>query len=419
MVTFDARAAVTSPEAWDECAEWAGIPTFDGTEFGALDQVVVFSAHADDETLGAGGLLARVAGHGIPVRVVVATGGSERIAELRDALSELGVPAEVEALGLTDGDLKNESDRLRAHVESVLSGCTDRWLVLAPWPGDRHGDHRTLGREVGEILQATNATLLFYPVWLWQWGTPDDVPWARLIDAALSAQEQQIKAAAIDRFTSQLESPSNPSGVLTPEFVLHAATAPEVLIRPEWSVNDAHFEDLHRRLGDPWSVRTDWYERRKRALTVASLPRERYGRALELGCSIGETTASLAERCDALVAVDHAAAAVATASERVADFAQVSVERMRIPAAWPDGDFDLIVISELAYYLAADQWERTIDRCRESLAPRGNVLLCHWLGDSDDFAQTGEAAHEAFRARSGLTQVVAHREPGFLLEVFA
>src|SRR6202007_2765970 len=128
-----------------------------------------------------------------------------------------------------DGDLKNVSDRLRAHVERALSGCTDRWLVLAPWPGDRHGDHRTLGREVGEVLQATNATLLFYPVWLWQWGTPDDGPWARLIEA----------------FASQLESPSNSSGVLTPQFVRRAADAPEVLIRPEWSVNDAHFEDIH------------------------------------------------------------------------------------------------------------------------------------------------------------------------------
>jgi SAM-dependent methyltransferase len=256
-------------------------------------------------------------------------------------------------------------------------------------------------------------------VWLWQWGTPEDVPWARLIDASLSIEERQSKAAAIGRFTSQLASPANPAGVLTPAFVQRAATAREVLIRPEWALNDAHFEDLHRRSNDPWSVRTDWYERRKRSLTLDALPRERYERALELGCSIGETTASLAERCDSLAAVDHAAAAVAAASHRVAELGHVQVERMRIPAAWPDGTFDLVVISEIAYYLAADQWSRTIDRCRESLTPAGVVLLCHWLGNSDDFAQSAEAAHETFGTRSGLTRIVSHREPEFLLEVFA
>lgn len=418
-MTFDARVAVTRPDEWEGRVEWGGIPQIDSEKFGDVDQLVVFSAHADDETLGAGGLLTRVACEGVPVRIVVATGGADRARELDTALFELGVPAEVELLGLTDGGLKHEIELLRNEIDRALEQRGAHCLILAPWPGDRHGDHRTLGREVSDAARRADARLLFYPLWLWQWGTPDDVPWPRLVDVALTASERDAKATAIGCFTSQLTSPTNPDGVLTPEFVQHVATRAEVLIRPEWAVQDAHFEKLHQRDDDPWSVRTRWYERRKRELMVAALPRERYQRALELGCSVGETTASLARRCDEVVAVDHAAAAVASASRRLADATRVTVARMRIPDDWPDGTFDLIVVSEIGYYLAEDQWALTIERCLRALRPGGEVVLCHWLGRSDDFAQTGIDAHDTFRRRSGLAVVVEHREPEFILEVFA
>jgi cyclopropane fatty-acyl-phospholipid synthase-like methyltransferase len=206
--------------------------------------------------------------------------------------------------------------------------------------------------------------------------------------------------------------------VLTPSFVRQVSTLAETLIRPERTARDEHFEELHRRNDDPWSVRTRWYERRKRAVMLATLPRERYARALELGCSIGETTAALAERCDQVIAVDHAAAAIATASHRLAGVTNATVTRMRIPEHWPNGTFDLIVISEIGYYLAADQWAHTIERSRSSLRDGGAVLLCHWLGLSEDFAQSASEAHETFRRASGLTALVEHREPEFILEVF-
>ncbi len=419
MVRFDARVAVTSPEVWRALAEWADVPVLGETGFGEVDHVVVFSAHADDETLGAGGLLARVAREGIPVRVVVVTGGTDRANELRAALIELGNPAEVEVLGLPDGGLKHETERLRTEIDRTLEQCGARCLILAPWPGDRHGDHRTLGREVGDAARRADARLLFYPIWLWQWGSPEDVPWTRLVDVRLSPDERHAKTAAIGCFTSQLASPSAPDRALSAAFVQYVSSGPEVLIRPEWNALDEHFEQLHRREHDPWSVRTRWYERRKRELLVAALPHERYQRALELGCSIGETTAALAGRCDEVVAVDHSAAAVASATRRLADPRRVSVTRMRIPDDWPSGTYDLIVVSEIGYYLADDQWALTIERCLRTLRPGGDVVLCHWLGRSDDFAQTGIEAHDAFRHRSGLSVVVEHHEPEFILEVFA
>ena len=244
MVSFDAHVAVTSPDAWGGLAQWAGVPALDTAELRQVDELVIFSAHADDETLGAGGLLARLARTTITIRIVVATGDTDRASELRGALLALGVHAEVEFLGLADGGLKHESEQLRREIDRVLEQSGARSLTLGPWPGDRHGDHRTLGREVSDAARTTGTRLLFYPVWLWQWGTPDDVPWKRLVDVELTESERDAKAAAIRCFTSQLAAPSNPAGVLSPEFIRHISTNAEVLIRPEWAELDAHFEQL-------------------------------------------------------------------------------------------------------------------------------------------------------------------------------
>ncbi|UAJ79296.1 bifunctional PIG-L family deacetylase/class I SAM-dependent methyltransferase [Leifsonia sp. ZF2019] len=421
MVTFDPLVTETSLAEWEAAERWADVPVADATWLAGFDAVTVLAAHPDDETLGVGGLLALCAGMGLPVDVVVATVDSPgRADELSTALERLGLDAAPASLGRGDGRLKHESDDLRRGLEAAIPGDGGaRRLVLAPWPGDRHGDHRTLGREAAAVCGMRGHTLRFYPIWLWQWGTPDDLPWGRVSQVASTPEARRRKRAALAAFTSQLHSPHNPSGVLSAEFVERAAEGREVLIEPQRDPAREHFERLHRDSADPWSVRTRWYERRKRAMTVAALPSERYGRALEIGCSNGELSAALAERCDALVGVDAAASAVTLAAERAAALPNVRVHRMRVPDEWPSGDFDLVVVSEVAYYLAADQWEATVQRIVRSLRPGGHLLLCHWTGWADDFAQSGRQAHEHVATRSGLERIVEHVENDFRLEVFA
>src|SRR5258708_36718270 len=141
-----------------------------------------------------------------------------------------------------------------------------------------------------------------------------------------------------------------------------------------------YFDELYKSSDDPWPLREGWYERRKRVLRLALRPSPRYRFAFEPGCANGELTAELATRCDVLPAADLHETAVRLARERVAGMPQVRVEQRTVPGEWPTGagPFDLIVISELAYYLGAADLEMLAARIAASLTPDGTLLACHW-----------------------------------------
>ena len=121
------------------------------------------------------------------------------------------------------------------------------------------------------------------------------------------------------------------------------------------------FDALFRESDDPWRFKTRWYEARKRALTMACLPAARYTHGFEPGCANGELSAELAQRCDRLLASDISRRAVELARERLADVAHATVVQAQLPRDWPDASFDLIVISELGYFLAASDLDALAD----------------------------------------------------------
>lgn len=187
----------------------------------------------------------------------------------------------------------------------------------------------------------------------------------------------------------------------------------------EVSPDRAQFDALFARDADPWRFRERWYEQRKRMLTLAVLPRERYRCAFEAGCANGELAAALATRCDALLAVDISAHAVEHARERLASTAQVRVERRTLPDEWPDGTFDLLVLSELVYYLTPAATDTLIERIGGALTDDATVLACHWLHPFDGATQRPEPVHAALGERLGLAHVVHHVEPDLLLDVWS
>lgn len=183
-----------------------------------------------------------------------------------------------------------------------------------------------------------------------------------------------------------------------------------------------HFETLYTANDDPWNVRGAWYEQRKRAILLASLGKPTYRSAFEPGCGNGALSAALAARCERLLACDGAAAALGAARRALPPGAldRVRLEQRRLPEDWPDGAmFDLVVISELAYYFDLDVAGALFTRAAACLAPDGELVLCHYLPDFDDRACGTEALHRTAAGIPGLRRTLRHEDRDFLLETFA
>jgi protein-L-isoaspartate O-methyltransferase len=180
----------------------------------------------------------------------------------------------------------------------------------------------------------------------------------------------------------------------------------------------AYFEAMYAGSADPWGFASRWYERRKHALTLAALPRERYERGFEPGCSIGVLTGLLASRCDYLLATDVAATAVTGARRAVAAYGWVDVAHLAVPHDWPDGKFDLIVLSEIGYYLDADDLDVLLDRTVASLEPGGTLAAVHWRHPVADYPLRGDDVHDLLGSSPDLHRLARHDEADLILEIF-
>ena len=421
--------------------------------------LLVLVAHPDDETLVAGGLLADTPRH-VPVDVVVASDGEAshprspthtpadlariRRAEVREAVELLAPHAELHLLGLPDGfggPHEGRGERIARIVDDVLRLSGDSADEPVPGPGtlivstyrdDGHPDHEAVAEAAAAVAWRTDARLVEAPIWLWHWRGEEHAPADRLRAVTLSDRARDLKARALAAHVSQVRPLSERPGdeVLLPEEVLAHFRGPQerfVLAEPG---ETSPFEELHGREADPWQVRTSWYERRKRALTLALLPQERYAAALELGCSVGALAQDLAQRCDRVVAVDESEAAVSSA--RAALAGTVEVVHARLPEDWErleevlrDGRAadvrpDLVVVSEVGYFLSPGRLTALAGRIRDALSheEHATVLACHWRHDIVGWPLDGDGVHAILESHLGLTRRSHLVEDDVLLTVW-
>jgi SAM-dependent methyltransferase len=181
-----------------------------------------------------------------------------------------------------------------------------------------------------------------------------------------------------------------------------------------------YFDSIYKADPDPWNFADSPYEQGKYAITLNAMPKPRYRSALEVGCSIGVLTRSLALRCDAVVAIDAARTPLVEARRRCADLPGVRFEQMFVPEQWPDGVFELILLSEVVYYLSREDVGRLAARVTRSLPAGGSVLLVHWTGPTD-YPLSGDEAVALFIERVGSTCVVerSDRYRRFRLDVLS
>lgn len=168
---------------------------------------------------------------------------------------------------------------------------------------------------------------------------------------------------------------------------------------------------------DPWGFEDHWYERRKRDLTMAALPDERYRHAFEPGCAQGLLTERLAERCDRVSALELVPAVAARARDRCRGHDHVSVAVGALPDVEPPADVDLVVASEVLYYLDASGLERFVAALDATLAAEGSLVAVHWRGETN-YPQAGDAVHDRLQAVAWLGRRVHHVEDDVLLDVW-
>ncbi|HWK25645.1 MAG TPA: SAM-dependent methyltransferase [Solirubrobacter sp.] len=161
-------------------------------------------------------------------------------------------------------------------------------------------------------------------------------------------------------------------------------------------VHPGFFDDLYAADPDPWDFETSPYEAAKYDTTIAALDDRRFKSALEIGCSIGVLTARLRPRADHLLAIDVAEAALERARARNPG---VTFERREVPEQFPAGAYDLVVCSEVLYYLDAPALDATLDAIARTLD--GALLAVHWRPRAPRYPFTGDEVHARLALRFG------------------
>jgi LmbE family N-acetylglucosaminyl deacetylase len=213
----DAANLGTPESSWTESGRAESLSPLAPVNSG---RVVVVAPHPDDEVLGAGGLIQRLASSGLHIEIISVTDGEAshpgssaplaqrlravRSEELRLALSRLGlIDPSVTRLCLPDGGVSRH-EQLLVDVLTARLGPGD--LCVAPWAGDGHPDHEACGRAARTAAVGTGSSTLGSLIWAWHWARPEgnDVPWDWCRRIQLTRREAARKRWATSAFQSQI-----------------------------------------------------------------------------------------------------------------------------------------------------------------------------------------------------------------------
>lgn len=186
------------------------------------------------------------------------------------------------------------------------------------------------------------------------------------------------------------------------------------------TLTEKYFEDVYAAKDDPWNFETSEYEAEKYAETIKALLRENYKNAFEIGCSIGVLTEKLAAKCEKILAIDVSEKALEKAKTRCKNLPHITFKKMNFPQEFPEEIFNLILISEVGYYLAPEDWEAATEKIFAHLDDKAQVALVHWLPKVHDYPQTGDEVHDIFErfASSRMRSIYKMRSENYRIDVW-
>ena len=177
------------------------------------------------------------------------------------------------------------------------------------------------------------------------------------------------------------------------------------------------FEPRYRQDPDPWGTLSDPVELAKADDTLTVCGPGPFRRVCELGAGVGSLTARLAPRCAELLTIDVAPTAVALAAQRLTPWPHARALVGEIPRDLPSGPLDLVVASEILYYLDADGFAATLAWLAGALEPGGRVVSVHWLGAAPDLRRGAADVAAALASLPELARLVAECRRTYRLDV--
>jgi len=126
--------------------------------------------------------------------------------------------------------------------------------------------------------------------------------------------------------------------------------------------------------GDPFGFDENPNEQLKFRRTLEVSGEGSLGRVLEIGCAVGSFTELIAPRATHVLAIDVSAPAIEQARQRLKQYPHVQVETRTLPAEFPDGPFDVIIASDVLYYLSMDDLRVCLRQIEAALSPGGALV---------------------------------------------
>lgn len=160
------------------------------------------------------------------------------------------------------------------------------------------------------------------------------------------------------------------------------------------------FDDQYAITRSPFSLESADYERDKLEKMISFIPEHPIDRAIDYGCGIGDATIALSERAERLISVDSSRLALRMLSARLRarSLHNISLRRASLSEPWPIAPSEraeLIVASEVLYYLEPDELSLMIESFIRCLNRNAILITCHYRLHFHDRLVSNHEIHQS------------------------